>query len=47
MDLVFAASVFTHVLPANVAHYFREAARILRPDGRCIFSFFFVGSLPT
>jgi SAM-dependent methyltransferase len=40
MDLVFATSVFTHMLPANVAHYFREVARILRPDGRGIFSFF-------
>jgi SAM-dependent methyltransferase len=40
MDLVYAASIFTHMLPENTAHYFREAARILRPGGRCVFSFF-------
>lgn len=39
-DLVFAASVFTHMLPDNVLHYFREAARALRSGGRCVFSFF-------
>ncbi|HEU4563355.1 MAG TPA: class I SAM-dependent methyltransferase, partial [Gemmatimonadaceae bacterium] len=39
-DLVFAASVFTHMLPDNAAHYFRESARVLRPGGRCVFSFF-------
>lgn len=39
-DLVFAASVFTHMAPANVMHYFREARRALAPGGRCVFSFF-------
>jgi SAM-dependent methyltransferase len=39
-DLVFAASIFTHMLPENTAHYFREAARVLRPGGRAVFSFF-------
>lgn len=39
-DLVFAASVFTHMVPENAAHYFREAARVLEPGGRCVFSFF-------
>ncbi len=39
-DLVFAASVFTHMLPDNAAHYFAEAARVLRPGGCCVFSFF-------
>jgi SAM-dependent methyltransferase len=39
-DVVFAASVFTHMQPANVAGYFMESARILRPGGRCLFSFF-------
>lgn len=40
MDIVFAASVFTHMLPEHAAHYFRESARVLRPGGRCVFSFF-------
>lgn len=39
-DLVYAASVFTHMAPANAAHYLKEASRVLRPDGRCVFSFF-------
>jgi SAM-dependent methyltransferase len=39
-DLVFAASVFTHMVPEHTAHYFREAARVLAPAGRCVFSVF-------
>ena len=39
-DLVFAASVFTHMIPENSAHYFRESARVLAPGGRCVFSVF-------
>jgi SAM-dependent methyltransferase len=39
-DLVFAASVFTHMVPENTAHYFRETARVLKPGGRAVFSFF-------
>lgn len=38
--IVYAASVFTHMLPENVERYFHEAARVLRPGGRCVFSFF-------
>jgi len=40
MDLVFAASVFTHMVPENAAHYFEETARVLVPGGRCVCSFF-------
>jgi SAM-dependent methyltransferase len=39
-DVVFAASVFTHLAPENAAHYVAEASRVLRPGGRCLFSFF-------
>lgn len=39
-DVVFAASVFTHMAPANTEHYFEEAARVLKPGGRCLFSLF-------
>lgn len=39
-DVVYAASVFTHMAPANTAHYLREAGRVLAPGGRCVFSFF-------
>jgi SAM-dependent methyltransferase len=39
-DIVFAASVFTHMLPDSAAHYFHETARVLKPGGRALFSFF-------
>jgi SAM-dependent methyltransferase len=39
-DAVFAASVFTHMLPAGCRRYFRETARVLRHEGRAVFSFF-------
>lgn len=39
-DIVYAASVFTHLLPAAAENYCREAARVLKPGGRCLFSFF-------
>jgi SAM-dependent methyltransferase len=39
-DSVIAASIFTHMLPDSTSHYFHEAARVLRPNGRCLFSFF-------
>jgi SAM-dependent methyltransferase len=40
VDLVYAASVFTHMVPEHAAHYFRETARVLRPGGHAVFSFF-------
>lgn len=39
-DLVYAASVFTHMLPDAATNYFHEAARVLKPGGRIVFSFF-------
>jgi SAM-dependent methyltransferase len=39
-DLIFAASVFTHMLPDAVANYFEHSARVLKQGGRCVFSFF-------
>jgi SAM-dependent methyltransferase len=39
-DFVFLGSVFTHMLPADVAHYLREIARVLRPGGTCVASCF-------
>ena len=39
-DLVFAASVFTHMAPEVAANYFRQAARVLTPGGRCVVSIF-------
>jgi SAM-dependent methyltransferase len=39
-NVVFAASVFTHMTPRNAARYFAETARVLKPNGRVVFSFF-------
>lgn len=39
-DVIYAASLFTHLLPEETEHYFCEAARVLKPQGRCLFSFF-------
>lgn len=39
-DFVFATSVFTHMYPADVAHYLSEIARVLRSDGTSFTTFF-------
>src|SRR5262249_25951870 len=39
-DFVFLASVFTHILPNAVNRYLGEVARVLRPGGRCLATFF-------
>lgn len=33
-------SVFTHMLPADVSHYLHELARVMRPGGRAIITYF-------
>lgn len=39
-DCVYAASVFTHLLPDETLNYFRETNRVLSPAGKALFSFF-------
>ncbi len=39
-DVVFAASLFTHLLPEETQRYFRESRRVLRFGGKILFSFF-------
>lgn len=39
-DVVFAGSLFTHLLPGEARNYFRESQRVLKPGGKCLFSFF-------
>jgi SAM-dependent methyltransferase len=39
-DVVYAASVFTHLLPPDAANYLEESRRVLRKGGLCLFSFF-------
>jgi SAM-dependent methyltransferase len=39
-DLALAASVFTHMRPGEIGRYVSEAARVLKPGGRLLASFF-------
>jgi SAM-dependent methyltransferase len=39
-DFVLLTSVFTHMLPEDVRHYLSEIRRVLRPDCRCLMTFF-------
>ncbi len=39
-DAVFLTSVFTHMLPADLENYVGEMARVLKPGGKCLASFF-------
>jgi SAM-dependent methyltransferase len=39
-DLVFLASVFTHLVPTDVENYLKEVRRVLKTGGRCLISFF-------
>lgn len=39
-DVVYAVSLFTHLLPEDTASYFREIRRVLKSTGRFISTFF-------
>lgn len=39
-DVVFLSSVFTHMLPPGMRNYLTEIARVLRPNGRSVITFF-------
>lgn len=43
-DMVFLASVFTHLLPDEFARYISEISRVLKPNGRCIASAFLMNT---
>lgn len=44
VDLVFASSVFTHLLPATADRYVAETARVLKPGRSAVLSFFLLDS---
>jgi SAM-dependent methyltransferase len=39
-DVVYAASLFTHLLPSETLNYFSQSRRVLKRDGKCLFSMF-------
>lgn len=39
-DFVFLTSVFTHMLTVDMHHYLDEIARVMKPAGRCVVTFF-------
>ena len=39
-DVVFLMSVFTHMLPEDIEHYMGEIARVLKPGGRVMITWF-------
>jgi len=39
-DFAVFTSVFTHLQPKACAHYMAEAARVLKPGGKCFMTFF-------
>jgi len=39
-DVVFLFSVFTHMMPDDTANYLHQIARVLKPGGRCLATFF-------
>ena len=46
-DFVFATSVFTHMLPADMDHYLAEISRVLQPAGRALITFFLLNDNST
>jgi len=36
-DVIYAASLFSHLLPGETANYLKQCARVLRPGGRVLF----------
>lgn len=39
-DFIFLTSVFTHMLPDDMENYLSEISRVLKPNGRCLITFF-------
>lgn len=39
-DFIFLTSVFTHMLPSDLENYLSEISRVLKPEGKCLITFF-------
>ncbi len=43
-DFAFLTSVFTHLLPEDLTHYFSEIVRVMKPGGRCFITYFLLNA---
>lgn len=43
-DKVLLASIFTHLTIADMKHYFEEIARVLKPSGKCLITYFLLNA---
>jgi SAM-dependent methyltransferase len=43
-DFAWTKSVYTHMLDEDIAHYLAETARVLKPGGRCLNTFFLLNA---
>jgi SAM-dependent methyltransferase len=43
-DVVFLTSVFTHMMADEVDHYLTEIARVMKPGGRCLITWFLLNA---
>jgi ubiquinone/menaquinone biosynthesis C-methylase UbiE len=41
-DFVFLTSVFTHMMPEDMANYLKEIHRVLKPNGTCFGTYFII-----
>ena len=41
-DLVFLGSVFTHMLPTDMRNYLGEVARVMKPGGKAVISYYLI-----
>jgi ubiquinone/menaquinone biosynthesis C-methylase UbiE len=41
-DFIFLTSVFTHLLPEDMENYLQEISRMLKPNGKCLITFFII-----
>lgn len=46
-DFVFAASLFTHLLPQDSENYLKQISRVLKKKGRCLISYFLLNEEST
>ena len=44
-DLVFLTSVFTHMFAEDVENYLSEIARVLKPEGKCLITWFLLDDI--